>query len=51
MLSRRHEPHLDHQALEEAADWLIRMSEGELSDSERGEWEYWKASTDRKSVV
>lgn len=45
MLSRRHEPHLDHQALEEAADWLIRMSEGELSDSERGEWEYWKAST------
>lgn len=45
MLSRCHEPHLDHQALEEAADWLIRMSEGELSDSERGEWEYWKAST------
>lgn len=45
MLSRRHEPHLDHQALEEAADWLIRMSEGELSDSERGEWEYWKTST------
>jgi len=49
MLSRRHEPHLDHQALEEAADWLIRMSEGELSDSERGEWEYWKASTPERS--
>lgn len=45
MLTRRREPPLNHQALEEAADWLIRLSEGELSDSERGEWEYWKAST------
>lgn len=45
MLARRNEPHLKHQALEEAADWLIRMSDGELTDSERGEWECWKAST------
>ncbi|MBC3302970.1 FecR domain-containing protein [Pseudomonas sp. SWRI18] len=45
MLTRRHEPHLDHQALEEAADWLIRMTEGELNETERGEWECWRLST------
>ncbi|EJM73250.1 Fe2+-dicitrate sensor, membrane component [Pseudomonas sp. GM49] len=45
MLTRRNEPHLDHQALEEAADWLIRLSEGELSETERAEWECWKIST------
>ena len=45
MLTRRKEPHLDHQALEEAADWLIRLSEGELSETERAEWECWKVST------
>ncbi|MGO4310854.1 FecR domain-containing protein [Pseudomonas sp. KB_15] len=45
MLTRRKEPHLDHQALEEAADWLIRLSEGELSETERTEWECWKIST------
>lgn len=49
MLTRRHEPHLDHQALEEAADWLIRMSEGELSDTERSEWECWKVSTSERA--
>lgn len=45
MLTRRKEPHLDHQALEEAADWLIRLSEGELSETQRAEWECWKVST------
>lgn len=49
MLTRRNEAQPDHQALEEAADWLIRMSEGELSASERGEWEFWKASTPERS--
>ncbi|WP_242206169.1 MULTISPECIES: FecR domain-containing protein [unclassified Pseudomonas] len=49
MLARRNEPHLDQQALEEAADWLIRMSDGELTDSERGEWECWKASTPERA--
>ncbi|CAI8811197.1 transmembrane sensor [Pseudomonas sp. IT-347P] len=49
MLNRRQEPSPDHQSLEEAADWLIRMSEGELSDSERGEWECWKASTPERA--
>jgi transmembrane sensor len=49
MLARRNEPHLDHQALEEAADWLIRMSDGELTDSERGEWECWKVSTPERA--
>ncbi|PAA14716.1 FecR domain-containing protein [Pseudomonas fragi] len=45
MLSRRQKLHPDHQALEEAADWLMRLSEGELSDTERAEWECWKVST------
>ena len=45
MPAPRSELHLDHQALEEAADWLIRLSEGELSDPERVAWEGWKAST------
>jgi transmembrane sensor len=49
MLARRNEPQLDHQALEEAADWLIRMSESELSDTERAEWECWKVSTPERS--
>ncbi|TFY84919.1 DUF4880 domain-containing protein [Pseudomonas nabeulensis] len=33
------------QALEEAAEWLMRLSEGDLSDSERAEWEHWKTSS------
>ncbi len=45
MLTRRKEAHLDHQVLEEAADWLIRLGEGEFSETERSEWECWKAST------
>ncbi|MHC8299942.1 FecR domain-containing protein [Pseudomonas sp. ZS1P83] len=45
MLTRRKEPHLNHPALEEAADWLIRLSEGELSETECAEWECWKVST------
>lgn len=49
MLARRSEPHLDHLALEEAADWLIRMSESELSDTERAEWDCWKVSTPERS--
>ncbi|MBC3271156.1 FecR family protein [Pseudomonas sp. SWRI81] len=49
MLARRHDARPDQQALEEAADWLIRMSEGELSDRERGEWECWKVSTPERA--
>ncbi|MBH8610002.1 FecR domain-containing protein [Pseudomonas mohnii] len=45
MLTHRNAPPPDRQALEEAADWLIRLSEGELSDPERAEWDCWKAST------
>ncbi|PRA22365.1 FecR domain-containing protein [Pseudomonas poae] len=33
------------QALEEAAEWLMRLSEGDLSDSERAAWEHWKTSS------
>ncbi|WDR35067.1 FecR domain-containing protein [Pseudomonas serboccidentalis] len=49
MLTRRNTPPPAQQALEEAADWLIRLSEGELSDAERAEWEYWKSSTPERS--
>lgn len=49
MLTRRNAPPPAQQALEEAADWLIRLSEGELNDTERGEWECWKSSTPERS--
>ncbi|MHC8327462.1 FecR domain-containing protein [Pseudomonas sp. LB1P83] len=45
MLTRRNDPQLDSKVLEEAAEWLMRLSESELSDTERAEWECWKAST------
>lgn len=45
MLTRRHEPPLDPKVLEEAAEWLMRLSERDLSDSERAEWECWRVSS------
>ncbi|WP_338474636.1 FecR family protein [Pseudomonas sp. MS646] len=45
MLTHRHEPPLDPKVLEEAAEWLMRLSESELSDTERAEWECWKVSS------
>lgn len=36
---------LDAGVLEEAADWLIRMSEGELDKAGHAEWEQWRASS------
>ncbi|WP_166217463.1 FecR domain-containing protein [Pseudomonas atagonensis] len=49
MLASRDESQFDYQALEEAADWLIRMSEGELSGTEQAQWEVWKISTPERS--
>ncbi|MEX3776870.1 FecR domain-containing protein [Pseudomonas sp. MYb118] len=51
MLSRRNEPQLDLQAVEEAADWLIRMSEGDLCDADRAQWEQWKTSTPERVLA
>ncbi|AKS04688.1 FecR domain-containing protein [Pseudomonas trivialis] len=45
MLGLRKEPPLDPQVLEEAAEWLMRLSERELSEQERAEWERWKVSS------
>ncbi|PYY70845.1 histidine kinase [Pseudomonas jessenii] len=45
MSTLRSEIQLDRLALEEAAEWLIRLSEGELDETERAEWECWQAST------
>lgn len=45
MLSLRKEPPLPTEVLEEAAEWLMRLSENDLSDSERAEWQRWKVST------
>lgn len=45
MLSLGKEPPLPTDALEEAAEWLMRLSENELSASERAEWERWKVSS------
>jgi len=40
---------LDPQALEEAAEWLVRWSERELSEHERAEWEYWRSSSPERN--
>ncbi|MGN8273649.1 FecR domain-containing protein [Pseudomonas sp. SMN5] len=45
MLTRRQEPPLDPKVLEEAAEWLMRLSEGDLSSTEQAEWECWKVSS------
>lgn len=45
MLSLRKQPPLAPEVLEEAAEWLMRLSEGGLSDHERAAWERWKASS------
>ncbi|MDY4301027.1 FecR domain-containing protein [Pseudomonas salmasensis] len=45
MLSLGKEPPRPTDALEEAAEWLMRLSENELSASERAEWERWKVSS------
>lgn len=36
------------EALEEAAEWLVRWSEGELDASERAAWEHWKGSSPQR---
>ncbi|MBM9489537.1 FecR domain-containing protein [Pseudomonas sp. ICBG1301] len=41
----RREPPLAAETLEEAAEWLMRLSENDLNDSERADWERWKVST------
>jgi len=45
VLSLRKQPPLAPEVLEEAAEWLMRLSEGGLSDHERAEWERWKVSS------
>lgn len=45
MLSLRKEPPLPADVLEEAAEWLMRLSESDLSANERAEWERWKVSS------
>ena len=45
MLSLRKEPPLPADVLEEAAEWLMRLSENDLSANERAEWERWKVSS------
>ncbi|WP_458127864.1 FecR domain-containing protein [Pseudomonas sp. Z2-11] len=41
-----HDRHaLDPTILNEAADWLMRLSEGSVNDAERLEWERWRTSS------
>lgn len=49
MLTRRSEPPLDPKILEEAAEWLMRLSENDLSETERAEWECWKVSSPERN--
>jgi len=49
MLTRRTELPLDPKILEEAAEWLMRLSERDLSATERDEWECWKVSSPERN--
>ncbi|WP_445178408.1 FecR domain-containing protein [Pseudomonas sp. McL0111] len=49
MFARRNEPPLDPKVLEEAAEWLMRLSENDLSDTEHAEWECWKVSSPERN--
>lgn len=42
---RRDSHTLDSRILNEAADWLMRLSEGNVNDAERHAWERWRASS------
>ncbi|MCE0460809.1 FecR domain-containing protein [Pseudomonas uvaldensis] len=42
---RRDSHTLDSHILNEAADWLMRLSEGNVNDAERHAWERWRASS------
>ena len=42
---------LDPKALEEAAEWLVRWSEGELDACARAEWQRWQASSPERSAA
>lgn len=45
MTTRHSDAQIDPKVLEEAAEWLIRLGENDLSDTERAEWEYWRVSS------
>ncbi|MFJ2709428.1 FecR domain-containing protein [Pseudomonas sp. NPDC087346] len=49
MFARRNEPPLDPKVLEEAAEWLMRLSENDLSETEHAEWECWKVSSPERN--
>ncbi|CAD5200977.1 FecR domain-containing protein [Pseudomonas sp. FEN] len=45
MPTQRNDAQIDPQALEEAAEWLMRLGEGDFSASQRAELERWSASS------
>lgn len=45
MSTSRSDAQIDSRILEEAAEWLIRLSESNLSETERAEWECWRVSS------
>ena len=42
---------IDPEALDEAAEWLMRISEGDLDESERAEWESWRVSSPERRLA
>lgn len=45
MTTRHSGTQIDPKILEEAAEWLMRLGESDLSDTERAEWECWRVSS------
>jgi transmembrane sensor len=51
MITRRSDSQLDPKVLEEAAEWLMRLGESDLSDTERAEWECWRVSSPERHLA
>ncbi|MFW0755178.1 FecR domain-containing protein [Pseudomonas sp. H11T01] len=45
MPTRRSNSNIDPLILNEAAEWLMRLSESSVTDTDRAEWERWRASS------
>ncbi|KJZ66022.1 FecR domain-containing protein [Pseudomonas fluorescens] len=45
MSTHRSDAQIDPQVLDEAAEWLMRLSEGDLDETQRAEWECWRVSS------
>lgn len=51
MAETKRNPAIDPEALDEAAEWLMCMSAGEVTDAERAAWEIWRNSSPEREYA